>query len=315
MDPDSHDISSEDQAAADTAAEEAFAASFGADDAPPPAAPQSTEPPAPAPAPAPAPSPSAPAPKPEATPANPTDPAIDPYAGLSPAVRDKLAMVDDVLHKFDSLNGRYVALQREVQALRAPPPAPAAPAAAPAPAAPSPKAKRDALRVELAEVAESQDEQDEAWERRMSALEQRLAPAPAPAPAAAADPAAAPAAGAVELTKDEKELTELHPDWFSKLGSTDFALWLPTQPPAYAERVRSANSAAVILHALTKFDGYQAALKAQHDADEAEATRKRTGRSNRVSAAAQAPRGAPRPAATSNNEDPQAAFEQGFADG
>lgn len=306
-------ITAEERAAAETAAQDAFENEFSKGES---AADAADDTPAPAPAAAPAKKPAAASPAPAApkkdstSPPSTDEPATDPYAGLHPKVREDLAQLAELRHQVASLNGRFIASQKAAPA-PSPAPAPGAAPAAPAPAPATPRAKREALRDELPEIAESLDEQDASFETRMAAIEARLAaaaPAAAPAPAPKDE-----GATADERTADEKLLDTEQPEWVSKFASTDFALWLGIQPPAFAQQVRQTTKATEVVAALAKFDVYQARLAAQREAEAEEANRTRTGRSNRVAAAAQAPRGNARPAAASVQDDVQAEFERGFA--
>lgn len=286
----------------DDGAQDAFDNSFDSTDgAPPPAASptgKTTAPAAPAPAAGAKPSPAAP--KPESEP--PADAHVDPYAGLSKEVKEGLAQVPALKHAFDSLNGRFVALERQLKELSTPAPAGANGASKPAPASKAARVKREAIRGELHEVAEAMDELEEA-------IASHAPPAPAPAPAAA------PASDENEESPAFKALTAVDKDWQSKLRGTDFALWLTQQDQAYANTVRTTGEAAVIAQALTRFDQFQARVKAQTDAREAERQRVEGERNNRVTAAAQRPRGNARPPAAPPGDDVEAAFETGYEKG
>lgn len=187
----------------------------------------------------------------------------DPFKGLSQPVRDRLAMVDNLAHSLRTAEGRIAALQR-VQAA----------ATKPSPAAPAPPTVREVLRGELPEVADALDE-----------LENRLRPAPAQA--SADEPAQGPEDAAV--AREMQALTEVHSDWKEKSNSTDFSLWLATQGPQFADKVRSTASAAVLADALTRFKGYQQQHTVAVAQQAAAAAAAQASRTNRVAAAASLP--------------------------
>lgn len=236
---------------------------------------------------------------PEAKPAEaaaPTDEASaieDPFAGLPPQVRELLAEIPTLRAKTEAAEararesvGRVGALQSEVAKLRQP----AAPEAPAKPKFP----KLEALRSEheLSEIADAFDEVIEQFTPKPQA---DPAPEPVQALPAASDP-------------QMEALDELRSNWAQDLISSDFQLWLATQPKDYAQQIASTGKAAEILGALNKFDAYQAQTQTARQAAAARQTRM----SSAVTPQGDGRRGARGPAPA---DDEQAAFEAGFRTG
>jgi len=208
----------------------------------------------------------------------------DELAGLPPKVREMLAefqqvkqaaaMVPTLEHKLRSAEGRVAALQK---AMPAPPP--------PAP----PKLEKvERVRAELPEVVDAIQE----------FVEHHVRAAQPAQPSAAAD------------STDTPLLADAFPEWEQKVASDEFSKWLDTMPPAYAERVKTTTSEAVMLEALTRYDVAQEFAKQQAAQAAAAATRVAQTRQSRAAAAAVpsgAGRRAPTPASTLDD-----AFEAGF---
>lgn len=290
MEPDLTPPTAEEQAAADSAEADAFAGSFEVEYSDgSPSDPLPEEKPAAAPAPAAAPSPATPA-APAAPAAEP--PVVDPFAGVPEPLKALVARIPQLEQDLRSANGRLAALQRE-RARGAQPPA------APAQREPIPEVER--LRNDMPDVADAVN----------AAFERAMAPAPAPA-------APAPAAQQDDdpLSEEAKVLGALHPEWEEKILSTEFNLWLETQPANYRELVRGATSAAPIVHALNGYGQYTSRLQQQlqqQQAAAAEAARLQQQRQARVAGSA-TPRGAGRPAAQ-QVETEDDAFLAGFNSG
>lgn len=214
---------------------------------------------------------------------------VDPFAGLPPAVRELLAEIPALRSRTEMAEqraresvGRVGALQREFQKLNGQTAADDAPAATPS--------KTDALRAAgLPEIADAIEEV-----RAMAKPEPTATQA---APAEAAD------------DPHQKFLDEMRPTWVSELTSADFTLWLQTQPREFAQQVAATDNAAVILRALSQFDGRQKAQPTNSPPPAAPATNQRT----RL-AAGLTPQGdgrrAPRREAV--DDDEEAAFQAGF---
>jgi hypothetical protein len=218
----------------------------------------------------------------------PTAPA-DPYAGLSPEVRDRLAKLDKLEQHNRSMDGRFAAMKKELDALKA---------SAPPPPPPPKPPKREAVRGELPEVADAIDEavqelRDELAKDRPSAA------APPSSPQDATEPPA--------KSQEELDLEEVHPDWVKKLGGTDFNLWLTSQPADYAAKVRTSSKATQIAAALTRFDSDMARRSEAQKAAAATSDSRKT----RVAASATASRGnaRPPPGPSTEEDEEEAAFQ------
>ena len=224
----------------------------------------------------------------------------DPFANLHPKVRERLDKLTDLETRDRArdehqrrMDGRFAALQRELDAIKK---------AQPAPPPPAPPAKREAVRGELPEVAEMVDELEE---RVRQELDKRLG---ARSDGAEAPPAPPAAPG---KDSDEQALEEVHPDWREKLRSDNFAAWLGQQPADYQEKVKKTRSAAVMSAALTKFD--VAAASASPPSPPPPVDRTKAARQARVAASAARPKGAGgHPPDPSDEDEEEAAFRSGF---
>ena len=263
-----------------------------------------------------APAPAKPAKKKAAAAAEGDPGAVDPYAGLDPRVRDALARQATQDHQLRSLQGRFAATQRELDALKREraqaPAAPAAPAAAGAPATAA-RIAREKVRGEMPEVAEALDEVE-------SALQQMRTPPPAPAAAPAASPSpSAPVNEDVEMAR----LAKLDPNWAQKMNSTEFKLWTTTLPADVNDEIWGADQAIVLAPHLKAYDAWQAAVasRATTPPPRGDANRDAGGRfdtsntaarrESRVARSAAPPAAGARGAAI-RTETPEEAFERGF---
>lgn len=274
------DLSDAERVAADKLHDEAFAAAFESDQNQPAASPA----PAPAPAESTARTPaSAPAPAP-------VD-ADDPFAGFSPKARELFAKIPELENDNRSLRGRVPVLQREnedlkrrLAALEQP-----SPAARTAPGEPT---ALERVRGELPEVADAIEE---------ATRELRQAASQAPAPTAPA--------------KDDHEddeariLAAAHADWAPTMNSTDFKLWVATQPDEYSRAVMTSTKAAPVVEAITKFKAHQATARERVTAAQTEAERRNKRASRGVT-----PGGNPAPL-TPESQTEHEAFLAGFNSG
>lgn len=200
-------------------------------------------------------------------------PVEDPFAELAEPVRKLIARIPDLEHQVRSANGRYGAMQRELDTLRragSPPPADRAYAQSP----PAPARPRidslETVRGELPEVAQAIEE---AVEARFVASQQATADKTAEAaPVARGD-------DDIEVAA----LAEAHADWAQTVVSPDFKLWLTQQGEGYSDKVLSTDRSAILGQALTKFKSYAAQVAAQRQVGQQVNQR----RSNRVAAAVQ----------------------------
>lgn len=298
-----------DRDAADKAAEAAFGLAFGSDEQEALQAGSNApaEPPAAAPAPAAsasAPAPAAPAPAPTAgAPAPSADEHDDPFAGLHPKVRDMLGNHQKLAAqagRVPGLTSQLTKLQREVEELRKDRAAAPAPAATPSAPAPSPiRELSDRIRGELPEVADVTDAIEAALNRQIAA--------PAPKAPAAAPPAADAGDDDPVATAQADALRRVHPEWDKTFMSTDFNLWLSTQPEAFQTEVQTTNMAVIVSDALTKFGAHQqAGVVAAQRAEEAARQK------NRLSSGRQVPGTRTPPRATGTYTSEEEAFEAGF---
>lgn len=286
----------EELAAAEAAGMKAFTESFESEEgspsiepAPQPGANSSDTPTPPAPPAAPTP----PAPAPTETPA----PApADPYAALPEAVRKAIAVVPHLEHQLATTVGRLGAVQGELDRMKA-----RQATAASAPAAPTPPPESEAMqtvRRELPEVASAIEDAVKA------ALRPASAPQPTPAHAVAATPTPSPAPADAN-DEELMALNEFDSQWAEKLKSDEFSLYLMTLPEAERTRIRTTESAGVMMGALSKFDRYtlakrSAASQGQHQTQRA--------------ADAVQPKGAPAPV-SATGLTPEEAFLAGFKEG
>lgn len=244
---DGADLSKEDRAAADEAANAAFSAAFGNDRGPkaahytddPTDAKDAAQDKAGAPAePAAVASDATPAPKDQ-----PTETEEDPFKGLSPRVREILSAVPTMQADLSTTKGRVGALQRENDKLRSQLTAAKAPAEAPAPA---PKnAKVEIVRGELPEVA---DAIDSAVADAVSRLEARN-PAPKEAP---------PTQVADDEPPEERAMSEAHADWKAVTNSAEFKEHVASLPPVDRDRIMKTDNPAVFASAITQFKAVRA---------------------------------------------------------
>lgn len=227
--------------------------------------------------------------KPEETP----EPAVDPFAGLPPAVRELLATIPALRTEIETtrrMANMVPALQSRIDKLSQPAPATAHEAVTPSKGR---FAKVEAIRNELPEIADALDEIANAH------LQGREQPHQAkPATQMEAPPPA-------EKSPHEDALDSVRPTWSNDLMSSDFQLWLTQQPADFQNMVARTNRAGDILNALGKFDGFRAQTTTTQQLNQT-----RTGRM----AAAVAPQGdgrRQRVQATAEDEE-DAAFAAGF---
>lgn len=174
------------------------------------------------------------------------DDDTDPFAKFGPKVRELFAKIPEIEQENRSLRGRVPNLQRENEDLKRRLAALESRTPEPAPTPPSNAAKDaiDKVRNELPEVADAIEVAvREAFERT-------------PAPPAA--PAASPAAPA--KTEEDGEaaiLAQAHADWAPTMNSTEFKLWIATQPDDVRSVVMSTDKAAPVVEALSKFKEFK----------------------------------------------------------
>lgn len=222
----------------------------------------------------------------------PAEEAVDPFAGLPPAVRDLLAEIPTLRSRTEQAElrareavGRTSALQSRLDKLNANPAADQAPA--------KPRfAKVEALREQgLPEIADALEEIASANEQARTPQDQQ--PAPGGAAAAVDD----------SLTPDEMALQIARPTWATDLTGTEFQLWLARQPRDYQQRIHSTDKAAEIMDALNQFD----------QARKAPPQPRNTRMAAAVAPSGDGRRGAQRGQAQAMTEDE--AFEAGFKGG
>ena len=249
------DLSEAERVAADKLHDEAFAAAFDKDEeqtaASPAPAPVPTESTARTPIPAPAPAP--------------VD-ADDPFAGFSPKARELFAKIPELENDNRSLRGRVPVLQREnedfkrrnqdlerrLKALEDQPPA--------ARAAPAELTALERVRGELPEVADAIEEATRGLRQAAAA------PPPPPEPKTPVND---------DHEDDEARiLGATHADWAPTMNSTDFKLWVATQPDEYSRAVMTSTKAAPVVEAITKFKAHQATARDRVTAAQTEAARR-----------------------------------------
>jgi hypothetical protein len=100
-------------------------------------------------------------------------------------------------------------------------------------------------------------------------------------------------------------LDELRPTWAEEANSSDFQLWLATQPRDYQAQVQATSKARDLLAALSKFDGYRQQLQTTRAAASSQHARL---------AAAVVPQGDGRrmPSGASAIDEEEAAMSAGF---
>jgi hypothetical protein len=194
-----------------------------------------------------------------AAPAQPADdgaPPVDPFAGMPQQAREILARVPQLemeLLQAKRMASMVPALQSQIDKLSSRTPSAEGSRTAPHrdDPAPSPRGARrslpsvDALRAEVPEVAAAFDDVIERIERTRQE--------PAPQGAQRTDPAA-PAGSAPPVDENEAVLDSVRPTWANDLSSTDFQLWLATQPADYRANVMGTSRASVMLQAFDAFD-------------------------------------------------------------
>lgn len=261
------------------------------DESPPPApAPAAQAPAAPAPSPAPA-TEQAAAPGPQPAEAK-TEPTVDvdPFEGVSPAVREMLGDYQRLKTQFDEVRrvaGMVPSLQRELDKLKN--------TVAPPPKADAPRRFQavDKLREEgLDDIAAALDE--------ISAAIPQPSPSPSPN---------APAKDAPDADSADAKLDSVRPTWQQDLTSTEFLLWLSQQPAGYQNEMRTTADPEVIVKGLERFDKFAATTAAKSPAPSPAAT----ARNQRLAAVAAAPRGVSRaPVRTADVDDEEADMEAGL---
>lgn len=222
----------------------------------------------------------------------------DPFASFGEPVRKLFADFVDLKQQVRSMNGRYGAVQRELDTLKrgGSPQQPASddPSSAPAPARPRIESV-ELVRGELPEVAQAIED---AVEQRIAHQERQQQERQQRQPAAEAD------------DDEVAALAVVHPDWAQAMNSPDFKLWLTAQADGYADKVLSTNKSAIVSDALSRFKG---AHLGQRQGASAPADQRRA---SRVAAAVQPPgsgRGlAPPPPSSPSYSD---LVRQGFDDG
>lgn len=213
------------------------------------------------------------APEPEA-------PAVDPFAGLPPQVRDLLAAIPTMRAELETVRrvaNMVPALQSRLDRMHQQPATEQVPARR--------SSKIDAIREDLPEIADALDE-------LAAGLPQRQEPAaPAPAPAVQADP-------------QEEVLSSVRPTWADDLNSSDYQLWLSTQPRDVQQRANTTTKAVEILATLTAFDLYRQQTQSTRQTNQSRTTRM---------AAAVNPQGdGRRQSRAAPEDDEDAAFAAGF---
>jgi hypothetical protein len=185
-----------------------------------------------------------------------TDP--NPFDSLPEAVRDMLADIPRLRSQVDSQGqelsrwkGQTAALQSKLDRVNAPTAKPA----------------RDALRSTLPEIAAALDEVDPIDDFAPAPAKAATDPTPAPAVAAASEPSKKTA------SVDELALDLARPSWFTDLDSTDFKLWLATQPKDKQNEVLQTDSSRVIMAALNDFDSHKSQSASVQDTNAARARR------------------------------------------
>lgn len=210
---------------------------------------------------------------------------VDPFAGLSPQVRELLGTIPQLQHAAQAnarLAGMVPALQSRIDKLTAP--APSQPATAP-----SRFAAIERVRDDLPEIADALDE----IVRALPAQQATPDPVPPEQPAQAPDP-------------QIEALDELRPAWGKELSSTDYQLWLSTQALEYRQSVNSTQKASVILKSLQHFDAHVERTKSTRQAADT--------RTARMSSAV-TPRGDGRRQTGPASDDLQAIFDAALQGG
>jgi len=174
------------------------------------------------------------------------DDDTDPFAKFGPKVRELFAKIPEIEQENRSLRGRVPNLQRENEDLKRRLAALESRTPEPAAAPPSSAAKDavDKVRGELPEVADAIE----------MAVREAFERTPAPPPQA-------PAAPAVQAKTDEDGeaaiLAQAHADWAPTMNSTEFKLWIATQPENVRSVVMSTDKAAPVVEALSKFKEFK----------------------------------------------------------
>ncbi len=177
----------------------------------------------------------------------PEAPAVDPFAGLPPQVRDLLAAIPTMRAELETVRrvaNMVPALQSRLDKMHQQPATEQVPAS---------RSKRDAIREDLPEIADALDE-------LAASMPQRQEPAaPAPAPAVQADP-------------QEEVLSSVRPSWADDLNSSDYQLWLSTQPRDVQQRANTTTKAVEILATLTAFDAHRQQTQSTRQTNQSRAT-------------------------------------------
>lgn len=262
-------------------------------DPPAPPAPAAQAPAAPTP-------PAAPAPTQDATPAPQASDAapepnvtVDPFEGVSPAVREMLGDYQRLKTDFAEVRrvaGMVPGLQREIDRLKN----------TVTPPAPKPDASRKFQAVEKL--------RDEGLDDIAAALDEISAAIPQPS---ASPPPAAPAKDAPDPDSADARLDSVRPTWQQDLTSTEFLLWLSQQPAGFQNEMRSTADPDVIVKGLKQYDTFVANTASKAPA--APPSPQAGSRSQRLAAAVAAPRGVSRtPVRTTDVDDEEADMEAAF---
>jgi hypothetical protein len=233
---------------------------------------------------------------------------VDPFAGMPQAAREILSRIPQL--EAELLQTRRVAnlvpaLQSQIDRLTSGRPAAEGSRTAPRRDDPAPRSARrslpsiDAIRAEVPEVAAAFDEVIE----RAGLLK------PSAEPTGRTSTDTAPAGNAGPADENEAVLDSVRPNWANDLSSTDFQLWLATQPADYRANVMSTSRASVMLQAFTAFD----AARPKPAGSPAPAPQPRNTRMASAVALSAGNRPAPSSRSQAGSEDPEeAAFVSRF---
>ena len=173
-------------------------------------------------------------------------PAVDPFDGLPQAVRDLLGKIptletvtNEAMQRARTAEGRAAALQSRLDKMSN-----GNTAAEQAPARPQ-RNRIQALRDQgLPEIADALEELADAIPTK-------------PAKADEDQGKAQEAQQTPTKTDDDPQtiaLTIARPNWATEVVSSDFALWLTTQPAEFQQRIARTDKASDLMNALTAFD-------------------------------------------------------------
>lgn len=224
----------------------------------------------------------------------------DPYAGLDPKIREKLADYDTLQHRYSALHGRLAPTQQQLETLRREneelrrgrDPGEATP--------PKKNAKVEKVRGELPEVA---DAIESAVQDALAERESRARPATREVPGNGGDDAGNANSGQQGARgQDPAALLEAsHKDWREVMKSADFRLFVSAQGAEHSARINGSNDAGEVGAEITRFKENQRRL-----AEQSERTRSR-----RLERSV-APRGRPGGGSSAQQSDHDA-FLEGFS--